>query len=372
VLFTENRRDVTLDWVPLMRLLTPHKLFRRAFLDEHGVRFPEDGRRLEDHVFVLKAYFAGARVSVLADHPIYHWMAREDQGNASRTRIDPHDYFGRVRELLDLIEANTEPGDLRDKLQRHYLRAKLLPRLAGRRVLPGADDEDYIRELFAVVHALAVERIPPHVDAGMPLRLRLRAALIRGGDLEELRAFARFEERIDASASVVSAALEDGAARLRVEAAVSVGGRPIGLRPDGERLVWDAPELAVATGGEGVDFRPLLGWPRIEPTLVAEADRTSFRIPAESEVRLDPLPGDSEGRLTPVIVADMRVDPSALAAGKPLRAGIWQLRVRPSIAGFTRSLDLPLRWTVTADGRLAEAPAEPRRRLRSALARLRS
>src|SRR3954451_19289445 len=38
-LFTQNRSDATLEWMPLLRLLTPHKLFRREFLAEHGIRF---------------------------------------------------------------------------------------------------------------------------------------------------------------------------------------------------------------------------------------------------------------------------------------------------------------------------------------------
>src|SRR3712207_7686009 len=38
-------------------LLSPHKLFRRTLLDENGIRFPEGRRRLEDHPFVMHAYF---------------------------------------------------------------------------------------------------------------------------------------------------------------------------------------------------------------------------------------------------------------------------------------------------------------------------
>ena len=55
--FKRDRKDVTLEWAPLVRLLTPHKLFRKALLDEHGIRFPEGRRRLEDHVFTMHAYF---------------------------------------------------------------------------------------------------------------------------------------------------------------------------------------------------------------------------------------------------------------------------------------------------------------------------
>ena len=49
-LFSRNRPHATLTDDPLIDSLTPHKMFRRAFLNEHELRFPEGRRRLEDHV----------------------------------------------------------------------------------------------------------------------------------------------------------------------------------------------------------------------------------------------------------------------------------------------------------------------------------
>ena len=66
----------------LMDSLTPHKMFRRAFLREHGLRFPEGRRRLEDHVFVVSAYLHAGGISVLVDYACYFHIARGDGGNA--------------------------------------------------------------------------------------------------------------------------------------------------------------------------------------------------------------------------------------------------------------------------------------------------
>ncbi|MEV2238484.1 glycosyltransferase family 2 protein [Micromonospora sp. NPDC049891] len=55
-LFRVNRPDATLADAPLMESLTCHKMFRRAFLSQHDLRFPEEGRkRLEDHHLVTRA-----------------------------------------------------------------------------------------------------------------------------------------------------------------------------------------------------------------------------------------------------------------------------------------------------------------------------
>ena len=95
---------------PLVSYLTPHKLFRRAFLADHGLWFPEGRRRLEDHVFVLEAYFAASVISVLADPVCYHFYQRPDYGGASTGLTDPDAYCGFVREVLGIVEAHTEPG----------------------------------------------------------------------------------------------------------------------------------------------------------------------------------------------------------------------------------------------------------------------
>ena len=139
--FKRDRRDVTLEWAPLVRLLTPHKLFRRSLLNENGIRFPEGRRRLEDHVFTMHAYFHARHISVLAGYPCYHWVMREDDANASFAELEPVGYYANVREVLDLIDEHMEPGPLRDRVRSHWYRGKMLGRVGGANFIdarPGA------------------------------------------------------------------------------------------------------------------------------------------------------------------------------------------------------------------------------------------
>ena len=130
-LFRESLHAVPFDSVRLLALLTPHKLFRREMLVEHGIRFPEGRRRLEDHLFVVHAYFHATAISVLADRPCYHWALRDRAGHASHQRLDPVGYFGNVREVLDVVCEHTEPGAFRDSLLAHWYRGKMLGRVGG-------------------------------------------------------------------------------------------------------------------------------------------------------------------------------------------------------------------------------------------------
>ena len=86
--FDKNRPRATLQSAPLVTSMTPHKMFRRRLLNEHQIRFFEGPRRMEDHPFVLEAYFRADVISVLADRPIYYWNRRPDQGNAGARSFD--------------------------------------------------------------------------------------------------------------------------------------------------------------------------------------------------------------------------------------------------------------------------------------------
>src|SRR5947207_3223167 len=92
-----------------------------------GARAPELRR---DHALVVPAFFAARRISILADYPCYHWARRPDGGNASRQRPDLAAYFGAVREVLDAVDAQTEPGPLRERLYLRWYRGKVLARFA--------------------------------------------------------------------------------------------------------------------------------------------------------------------------------------------------------------------------------------------------
>src|SRR5919197_4710760 len=164
-LFRRNRPHANVENAPLIDSLTPHKMFRKAFLDRHDLRYLEGRRRLEDHVFVTEAYLRAENVSVLSDYLCYYHVKREDASNAGFQRFDPVGYFTNLREALDVVERYTEPGPLRDRLLRRWLRVEMVERMSGRRLL--AMPDDYRRELFKEMHAVVVERFGPGVAPGL-------------------------------------------------------------------------------------------------------------------------------------------------------------------------------------------------------------
>ncbi|MCR2794195.1 glycosyltransferase family 2 protein [Microbacterium sp. zg.Y625] len=198
------RRDIPhaqLGVDPLLEMLTPHKMFRTSFLRQNGIRFPEGRVRLEDHLFVMQAYFAADTISILASRPCYAWV--KHPGSASAARIDPETYFPHLERVLDLVDEHTEPGPLRDTLLRHWYRGKILARLEGKRVV--RYPAEYRKRFLDVVTPIAQQRFGPGVADGLSFPLRVRSALLRAGRREDLSRFAEFEAGIVCRAEVASA-----------------------------------------------------------------------------------------------------------------------------------------------------------------------
>ncbi|MDP9401244.1 MAG: glycosyltransferase, partial [Actinomycetota bacterium] len=348
-IFRRSRSGATLGWGPLLTLLTPHKLFRRSMLVEHAIRFPEGRRRLEDHLFVVHAYFHARRISVVADYPAYFWVLREDEGNASTGGFDPAGYYGNLREVLDLVREHTEPGPFRDRLEAHWYRGKTLGRVGTGTFL--RRDPDYRRQLFEEIRGLALERYGPRADATLALNLRVRSRLLRDGDYEGLQALAAAESGLRAQVAVRDQNHDGGRLVLQLEGGLAgEDGSLAFTRRDG-RLLWVPPApLAPGLRDEDLDATDEVTRGRVEVIARSVADRSEYLLPGRSEVRLVPV-GQGDERLTPVVLADVRLTPGTAAAGSALPPGRWQLLAVVAVAGFS------------ATARLREPPRAGGRRL---------
>jgi glycosyltransferase involved in cell wall biosynthesis len=182
LMFKVNRDHADVLQHALYGILTPHKLFRRSFLAEHGIRFPEGPVRLEDHRFVLRAYFRARTISVVGDYTCCHWMKRP--GSYSRNLPDPAHYHAMLREVLDIVDEHVEPGPVRDRYYAHWYRGKVLKRLGQDDLLDAP--ADYRNANYAEALRLTTERFGPGVDDWLPVRMRVRSVLLRADAREDL------------------------------------------------------------------------------------------------------------------------------------------------------------------------------------------
>jgi glycosyltransferase involved in cell wall biosynthesis len=341
-LFRHTVERATLADTPLIDSLTPHKLFRKAFLDKHGLRFPEGKRRLEDHVFVVAAYFLARTISVLADYPCYHHIGRDDTSNAGFTRIDPPSYYGYLRETLSIVESHTERGAFQDRLLRRFLRQELLNRLSGRNFL--SQDADYQRLLFDEVRRLVLERFPTSVEDGLPSRQRLLAAVIRGGDLRDAVDMAEWSSGVRLDATLRRLEWQGGALHIEVQARLHSKHGPL-LKRWRDRLLLVCP-AAERAGANLPDVTPDLV--RIRGDIVAKLRNVGDDVRPPRTQQVDILP---DGSLSVTVTTSL--DPQTAAAGRRLVPGVWDVSAGVVAVGWSLERRISATGSRAADGGLA-------------------
>ncbi|WP_270886423.1 glycosyltransferase family A protein [Pedococcus sp. 5OH_020] len=312
-LFRRNYESCTVETAPLMESMTPHKGFRRAFLDQHGIRFPEGRRRLEDHVFVVEAYLRADVVSVLSDYTCYHHIARDDAGNAGFQAIEPVGYYGNLREAVAVAERLTEPGPRRDLVLRRWYEVEMLRRVTGRTFAKMAAKQR--RAMYDEVRKLALEHFTSErIWAPLPAKERVASELLRGGRFDDLVRLAELAAQQELAHHVQQWEWADG--QLRFAAVVcsrTARGEPA-LTVVGDRALY-----AAQVPGVSEEARIATLPARAELELRLRGTQTRHRLPLGVEPLVDR--GARAYRLTGSL------DPAS-TAGKPLVGGVWDLFVR--------------------------------------------
>jgi glycosyltransferase involved in cell wall biosynthesis len=325
-LFAENRPKVDLSWEPLWGVRTPHKMFRRQFLLDSGVRFPEGPRRLEDHAFIVPVYFAASTISVLADYPCYYWVFHADREHSS-SGIDPDSYYPFLEEVLDLIEKHTDPGPERDKLLSYSYSTKVLAAI-GRSVArwePSAQEA-----LLRNATELARTRFADS-DAYLQPARRLLSHLVRAGRSEDVLALAGALRGLTASPYMRSARWSG--ADLLVDVALGLryaDGEPLQLSSDGDRLRWVLPFPLADVPDELLDLTDAVEQMQVSALLHRQSDGVHHPVDVTGTLKLVDEDEADLARLEGTVT--VRLDPTTADFGRPLGSGRWYLRV--STGGF--------------------------------------
>jgi glycosyltransferase involved in cell wall biosynthesis len=365
-LFRRNRPRANVENAPLIDSLTPHKMFRKEFMERHGMLWPEGRRRLEDHVFVTRAYLLAQNISVLSDYVCYYHVKRDDASNAGFQRFDPVGYFKNLREALDIVEEHTEPGPLRDRLFRRWLRNEMVERMRGQRVL--RLPYDYRKELFDEIHSVVVERFgSPGIAAGMMPTQQIVAGLIAADRLGDVEEFAKWEAGIKPSGSLETLNWQDGRLRVGFTAEYVSGGGPVTFRTDSrtgrDLLAPPLPRTSLdAVALLGVDTSAPVDKSKVDLVVRERETAAEFFQPVETDRERLAVEGAEEGVFRQVLRATAEIDPQTAANGRQLRAGIWDVLIRISSCGWTKETRLgSVRQAPARAGRAAGVVGSPER-----------
>jgi glycosyltransferase involved in cell wall biosynthesis len=308
----------------------PHKLFRRAFLMEHHIRFPE-GRRVlwEDLFFALDVAPHAKVISVLADTPFYHWV-RAGKSTSSTFRQNPEEYWHWVREVVQRTnEKLTGPG-LEGQwrlMLLHQYRTRVLARLETA-VFNGSRSD--LEIVTAMAGDIINNHIPEELDACLSPTDLGKAVLIRTGRWDLFEKLLTVDPDIVGTSTVTSVRWVDGTLRVRAESRwTGSRGARLAIRYDGDRIVRDLPtDVAAALPDEAIDL-----------TAGLAAAHTSIGIRARDTGVVWMLPGECEpgvkiaGGPELVVSAVATLDPRTAIFGRPLDERSWDFTAHNEFLG---------------------------------------
>ena len=346
---------------------TAHKLFRRQFLVDHTIRFPEGPVRLEDHNFMAQVLARQPVVSVLADYPCYRWIHRGGRGHASAAPVTPRDYWRFYAEVPQVAEQLAPGTELLDEL-RLATANNAFRRFAARSYL----DRDEARRaaLFDAVHSYVAQQVPESLDERLPILKRLRVKALRSGDraafdaLQELRAALRFD------VSLHEAAWEEDQLRIAVRAAPLLRGSPLLFQRVDDDLVLPLSELVPSLPGATCRL-PIKDVGTIEVTVRHTEVGTEW--PVHGTSRIEVVPTDAHVAVHALV--DAVIDPQHGYFGTPLVDGLWETLTRVQFlgegrVGSTRSPpSAPVPGTLVTVGDRGARVIQTSRQLRLELAR---
>ncbi|WP_167153209.1 MULTISPECIES: glycosyltransferase family A protein [Streptomyces] len=337
--FRTTSAEVDLYDSPVYWTLAPYKLWRRALIEEHGLRFAEGRLLNEDVAFAVPAVLHAKKISVVADHDCYYLEGRGDGTNASRQDVDWVDQLAFVGEILRGLGELVPAGRERDKLMERHFHGEILS-MFGEPYL--ARDEAGRKDMAAAAKVLLDEWTTEPIMAALPPRLRLRVHCLRHGLVDELTEIVRAD-----TGRTLGPAHQDGervyaaypyfrdAERAIPDSAYDITSR-VRLVQRVDSYAWDGPVLRVEGSARLSELDPA---GRGVGVLLRRQGYT-YWVPAETA---------DDGTYT------LRLDIGRAADGEPLPEGIWTMRIVVTSGELSKEA-----WLARPSDRLYDVSPEPR------------
>lgn len=341
-MWSKNEANVDLLTSQIYLALSQVKLFRRSFVEEHGLRFPAGQLVSSDQPFTAEAYFRARVISVVADYDCYYVRNRPDDGNVTRRTHDPLPWLDQAERLLNMIAEFVPAGPGRDHLVTRHFRFEILPCLGSKhprfadRWLNHSTPEEQ-QKVLDRVKELCDTWLTENVLEKLAPDLRLRAFCARENKIAELAAIIAAQ-----LAPTEKAAAHDGKVYLSLpyfrDAAAGIPDRMYEL--DNIRVIhrldaldWSATGL-LNVGGYAHLTQVDTDGQIVELLVRKRGTDVEYRVPtAQSET---PELADAS---TPYDYThagfSAGVDFATLAGGDPVANGVWDLSLSVSAKGVT-------------------------------------
>ncbi|WP_345568386.1 glycosyltransferase family 2 protein [Nonomuraea rosea] len=311
------RADVLRD--RLLTLLHPQQLYRRAFLEEHELGFGVPGGRMAEQAFVMRAYLQAKVIAVLAEHVCCHLGERPAVEEEPRAIVK--DLLG----LLDDIDVFVGSTRQRERMYAYWFRYAVLRPLLTSKFADSSVDRGMH---FRVAQELVERRFPESIDRYLPVQLRVVAAFVRMGRLDQIMLMSNSSRRAGLRADLTEVRWDAHVLVLNLTVEVLSGdGLPDRYRTDGDRLHWIPPRSLEtrSLAPDVTDITAAVDRARVELYVQHSETGVVHFLPLTQHVE---RVQDGRRRARVQIKGEARVDVTSAALGRPLKPGHWEVHVR--------------------------------------------
>lgn len=208
--FERTRHDATLRNCPLPWALSNTKLFRRALIEDHALRYPEDLPILSDQPFTLEACFRAEGISILADYDYYYAVRRGDEGNVTY-RGNLEDRLAGTERIMRLTERFTHTADERYGLNRRHLTTEM-SHVLGAALLKA--EPEAAERIVTRARPLLADFASSALLGRLPLQDRVHLMLAKAGAVDALLDALRFEAAHGSAPDALPLRFADGRAHI--------------------------------------------------------------------------------------------------------------------------------------------------------------
>lgn len=337
------------DGHPLLPL-NPHKLYRRDFLRQHAIRFPE-GRKVlwEDQVFNVSVARHAERIATLSSVPFYHWVYTKGSGSTLFVKATD-DYWKWFRSLLDHTVTELAGEDLagqRDQLMLHQYSARVL----------GVFDHTFLRRpdeerVFLFDHCASIRSDfdLARFDDRLSASQRMRAWCLASGDAALMSRVCEADPELRGEADLDTLEWKDGVLHVTATARwADAEGTVLSLeRSDDGHVRRPLPDDLVAIVPADLrDMTREISHATVDGSVRSRTSRIVWLQPSEHRVGIDDAgPVGAPGGATLSASLTMTIDPSSAAMGGALDSTYWDLFVQCHLGGWLAHK--PLRSTAPA------------------------
>ncbi|RYM07119.1 glycosyltransferase family 2 protein [Sporolactobacillus sp. THM7-7] len=330
--FKENRTSAEKMGIQSLLPMTPHKFYRRQFLLDHNITFNEGERVLwEDVYFNTKVFSCGAKVSILADYPCYHWVYTGTNNSSSFGR-DPKEKWGQIRNLFHFFKTTISNEDDLTFMLRHWYRTRVLGNL-GQWLLKHDSERDQLEFDFA--KKIASEFVPADIDQTLYSVDQLRAFYLRNSDnVHDLKQIAEADKGLTARSYATDVRWQNGKVYLETKTEMSLNEKKAYLvSTEGNHYKRKVPLKESAPSDSLLSLDQEIDKMAYDISIKGRKTRETWRL-HHDRWHAGPEPvSKTDAKITATQSIEIDIDDALFH--KPLNDQPWDLAARFSAFGYT-------------------------------------